>query len=597
MNSTTTHPHRTKKSSVYLILMASVSLGLAIGVVGYLVANWLFNFGAAELDQIALGSGKSNSNTSSMETFTTKFDRFFTEDLRKSELHQAVEELSKLSPQQLKDLTTKSSTQSWSPRLHTIQEILVELLVQNSPSEALARLEQFPEHRRHSLIHLVFTHWSTSNFEEALSAATDLSRSDERVAIRAIFEERSDLSNQDLSLTTNKFDLESEFDAWEQEKAIYGLLEQDPSTAFNRLLTDGIEDSLQRELYQQVVEKWFEYDGLNILTALDDVPFISGISSDLFDLVVGHDRRAALEFITNVDESRRNGLGYQVLDNWSRYDTEAALQAALDLPKSTFRNWMLNSVVRDWAEKAPNSVMDRILEIPRLYRADAVSAVASQLAVENPKNALEQIEVFRSIPGSYVDRSIQTILRSWSEDAPDFAVDWIQSNIKEGSRNRIEALTFVIYQYALIDPERAMTIAVEEIKPENSWTGLERQVISALLGADRVDTAIGLLDQIQDDSLLVSSATEVGTELVKANRMDDSFLVADLLTEDQRFRYFYSVTVGLMDTRSSDVLELIEKLPSEELQTGVVEQLMNGRTLERYFNAEQIETLRSYVSE
>ena len=221
---------------------------------------------------------------------------------------------------------------------------------------------------------------------------------------------------------------------------------------------------------------------MDILTILDDAPIMGGLSEDLFDLVAGQDRVAALEFIMNVDESRRIGLGYQLLDSWSRFNTEEALQAVLDLPKSTFRNSMLLSAVRDWAEEAPDSVLDRLLEIPRLYRADAVSAVANQFALENPKNALEQIEVFRSVPGSHVDRAVQTILRSWSDDAPDLAIDWIQANMKEGSRDRVEALSFVIYQYALLDPERAMTLAVEEIKPEDNWFDLDRQVIHALLG-------------------------------------------------------------------------------------------------------------------
>ena len=133
--------------------------------------------------------------------------------------------------------------------------MLVELLVQSSPLEAVASLKQFSEHRRHALLHLVFTHWSISKFEEAIAAANDLARSQKHVALRAIFEERSDLSSEDFSLTANKFDIESELGAWEQEIAIYGLLEQDPSIAFDRLLNDEIEDRQQRGLYQQVVKK------------------------------------------------------------------------------------------------------------------------------------------------------------------------------------------------------------------------------------------------------------------------------------------------------------------------------------------------------
>lgn len=597
MDSTITQPDRTQKSSVHLILMVGITMGLAIGVTGYLVVNWLFNFDDSGFHQTVSDNSNGNANTSSVEAAKTEIDWIFKDELRQSELLEVAELLNTLDLHQLLDLTATSSTQHWTPRLYTIQEMLVELLVQSSPLEAVASLKQFPEHRRRSLLQLVFTHWSKSKLEEAIAAADDLPRSQKRVAMGAIFEERSDLSSEDFSLTANKFDFKSELDAREQEIAIYGLLDQDPSSAFDRLLNDEIDDSQQRDLYQQVVEKWFEYDGMNILTILDDAPIMGGLSGDLVDLVVRQDREAALEFIQHVDESRRSGLGHQLFDSWSRSNTEAALQVALDLPKSTFRASMLSSVVRDWAEEAPNAVLDRLLEIPRLYRADAVLTVANQFALENPKNALEQIELSRSVPGSSVDRAVQTILESWSDDAPDHALDWIQSNMKEGTRDRIEALYFVLYQYARLDPERAMTIAVEEIHPADSRRDLGRQVINALVAAERFDTAIELLDQIQDGDTLLSSAVRIGGRLVEANRMDDSFLVANLLTEERRIEYFYGMASNLLRRRKSALLDLIERIPSAESQTSVVARLVKNRPLEEYLNTEQIKTLKSYMSE
>ena len=593
MNSTTTRTNRAKKSSAYLNVMVGLFTGVAIGVIGFLVVVWLFNVDHTGFNRAA----SDDSKHSSIETTKTEFDWIFNEEVAQSDLLQVFETLNTLNQHQLRDLTAKSSTQPWTPRLYTVQEMLVELLAQSSPLEAVASLDQFPDHRKHALLHLVFTYWSSSNLEEAISAAAHLPRSDKSVAMRAIFEERSDLSSQDFSMVANEFDIDSELEAWEQEIAIYGLMDQDPAMAFDILLNDEIEDGQQRGLYQQVVEKWFEYEGMKLLTKLEDAPFIRGISTDLFDQVAGQDRRAALEFAVTVDESKHLGLGYEIMDSWSRYDAKEALQAVLDLPKSPFRNSMLRSVVSNWGEESPNLVLDGLLEIPRLYRSSAVSAAANQFALEDPETALERIEMFRLVPGSYVDRAIQTILRSWSDDAPELAVDWIQANMEEGTSDRIEALSSVSYQLALIDPDRAMSIAVEEIKPEGSWYSLETIVINALLGADTIDTAIELLDQIQDDSTLLRNASRVGGELVEANRIDDCLSLADSLVEEQRLQYFYRVTSGLLDTRSSDALDLIERLPTAELQSGVVEQIMNGWSVERYLNAEQIDTLRSYVSE
>ncbi|MXZ43827.1 MAG: hypothetical protein F4Z01_02450 [Gammaproteobacteria bacterium] len=597
MNSTTTEPSRTRKSNVPLTLSAGASIGIVIGVVGFLAVNWMFGLNDSELGLTDSDNSVKRPASSSNENDETALDWIFTSDVKQSELHHVLRALKTLDQPQLMDLIEKSSTQTWTPRLYSVQEMLVELLLQNSPRETLTSLEPFPEHRRHSLLQLVFTHWSTVNFEEAISAAAELPQPDMNVAIRAVFEQRSDLSSQDYSSTAKKIDFESHFDEWEQELVIFEILDQDPSKAFETLSQDEIDDRLQIDLYRQVVEKWFQYDGWNILTLLYDAPLRDGVSKELFEMVAEQDRVAALNFISNVDESRRHRFGYWLLDGWIRHSREEAFQAVLDFPKSSFRNLMLRTIVSEWGREEPSSVLNRLLEIPRLYRGDVLTAAASQFAREDPMQALERIEAFRSVPGANVDRAAEMVIVSWADAAPENAVDWVLTNSQEGSRKRIELLNQILYFYTRIDPERAMTIAVEEIKPENSWYGLERGVIIALVHEKRLDTAMELLNKIQDELLLANTATEVGVALVEANRMDDTLSLAELVPEAQRVNYFYGIATRMRGDRTSDLLDLIEKLPSAELQTGLVELFLKHWTLDRHFNADQIETLRSYVPE
>ncbi len=597
MNSTNTELNRTRKNSPSLILVACVSIGLAVGVTGYLAVNWMLDVNSGGLVQTVSDDGKNGSSSSSIESDESELDWIFATEVRHTELHHILTVLKTLNQHQLKDLIAKSSTQTWTPRLYTVQEMLIELLIQVSPREAIASLEQFPEHQRLSLLALVFTHWSATNIEDAISAAVELPQPDLNVALRTIFEQRSDLSTQEFSSLAKNFDFESHSVAWERELAINEILDQDPSRAFESLLEDEVDDRLQIDLYRQIVEEWFQYDGLNILTLLYDAPLSDGVSKALFELVAERDRIAALEFISNIDESRRTQIGYWLLDGWIREDREEALQAVLDFSKSSFRNSMLSTVVSQWGREEPNSILDRLLEIPRLYRRDVMTAVAGQFARQDPIQALERIEAFRSVPGANVDHAVEMVLVSWANAAPEAAVKWVLTNTQEGSRKRIEFLSQIIFFYAPIDPEKAMTIAVEEIKPENRWYGLERSVISALLQEEHLDTAVELLNKIQDENMLLNTATMVGAALVEADRMDDTLSLAELVPEAQRINYFFNIATGFLYDRTSDILDLIERLPSAELQTGVVDRFFNGWTLERYFNSDQIETLRSYVAE
>ena len=96
MDSTITQPNRTQKSNVYLILMVGITIGLAVGVNGYLVVNWLFNSNNAGFNQTVSDNSNRNANTSSVEATRTEFDWIFTEELRQSELLEVAELLTTL---------------------------------------------------------------------------------------------------------------------------------------------------------------------------------------------------------------------------------------------------------------------------------------------------------------------------------------------------------------------------------------------------------------------------------------------------------------------------------------------------------------------
>ena len=597
MSSRNIERHDSSKTSARLMLITWLIIGLAIGIFGYLITNWTLDGPNSRIDQSLSESSGKRSNHSISKDDSSVFDWIFDEEVSQPGLQQMLESISSLDKVQLVDLTTKSSTQPWTPRLYTIQEVLVEILVQHSPEDALSSIEQFPSRRRVALLRQVFTHWSILNLEESLEAANQLPRSEMQIALNAIFEEQSELSNQALYNATNKFDFESDFLSWEQEIAIYEMLEQEPSRAFDLLVSDGIDDIEQIDLYRQIVEKWFQLDGLNIITLLYDAPTNGGVAGELFHLVAEQDRVAALDVILAVEEDRRNVMGHRLLDRWVKDHPEDAFQAVMNLPKSWFRHSLLRKLAFDWGWEDPSSVIDRLLEFPRLYRSSAVTAIASEITGENPKAALDRIEELRSIPGAYVDRAVETIIRTWSTDSPNLALDWVQSNVKDDSSKRIELLRYVLPEYALVDSERAMNIAVEEFRFDNTFLSLQSHVISSLLSAGRFDEAIKLLDLVRDEVKL-SEQVSVGAELLEHNRLDDVLSLTESISDEEELEYFNRVArFAVITSPSSNVLEMISRLPTAEFQSEVARNLLDRGSAERFFTSEQLKTLRSFISE
>ena len=195
-----------------------------------------------------------------------------------------------------------------------------------------------------------------------------------------------------------------------------------------------------------------------------------------------------------------------------------------------------------------------------------------------------------------MDRAVESIVRTWSADAPKFALDWVLSFAKEDSKERVELLREVLPKYALVEPQRAMTIAIDE--HTSSWVGnLESIVIRSLVFADRFDTAIELVESVRDE-IKLSEYTYIGVELIEHNRMEDTLALADSIAENDRLDYFYRVASWvLISERPSTVLDMIASLPTAELQSDVAKKLLNERGVDGDFTEKQLRNLRAFVSE
>lgn len=576
-------------------MLLNVSCGLLFGIVLGMVIYWILH--TNESKENAIFSIGNHVNTSNNGSESGASSWTFAEEFDHSDLQTLIEMLANLNQQELLDLIEKSATQSGTKRLYTIQELLIENLVQISPEAAVASVEHFQEDRRRALLQHVFLHWSLVDLESAISAADELKRSDRQEIVKAIFTERSDLNEQNWTSMALKTNFESELAMWESEREVYQLMDQEPAAAIQLLVDDNTDDFQQIDLYREVVEQWFQFDGLNVLKQLQHLDLPWQVLKELVEQVTQKDRVATLNFLHRRDFDQYGRIENQLVTNWVEHDAADAFRAVNDLPKSQYRNSLLLTVILAWGRKHPSEALDRVMEFPRLYRADAVSAAAIKLAEDNPLATIDRISDFRSVPGTNVDRAIESVVRNWALDAPKLALEWVQNNTEEGSTYRAELLGEVLPKYALDEPEQAMTIAVEEFNPDSIYSSLESQVIRSLITFDRLDSAVELLPRVRDEFRRLESVN-VGAELVKQNRLDDALALTDSIPNEERSEYLYWLASRLtIYDLATDVLELIAKVPSAQLQSTVAERLLTDGTAESDFTADQIETLRSFVRE
>ena len=582
---------RGRKFRTSSTLLLGLLAGLIIGISTYLLGDWILNGTDSE-------TALKSPNTSISEDDQMGPNEFFSVDILKSDFAKLSESFKMLEPEELQDLLENSSSQPWTSRLYTIQQMLVEYLVQHSPEAALAGIVQISNNRRHTLLRVVFTNWSQVNLDEALTVATELSPADQQIAIDAILATSKDISREEWSSLTNGFNFLPHVENWEQTLRVYEILDQEPLRAIELLAKDEIDDGLQIDLYRLITEQLVQHDGVDTILQLEEARLSAGVFDELFEQVTSHDRAAALAFFSTAEESRGDSLGWKLIKSWVADDEEGAFLAIKNMPMSSFRRSMFRSLAHRWAEKDPHTVLDRLMEIPRSVRDNALSTAAGELAIDAPKDLLDQLSTLGAVPGANVGRAMGTVVRTWSSDAPKQALAWVQSNTKKETPLRKELLSNVLPEFALIEPEQAMTIAVDEFNSGDTHLGLSLQnyVLSSLLVADEFDTAIELLAQVHEEVKLYEYR-EVGFELFRHNRLEDTLKLADSLTDEEKIEYFNSVaSSGVIFGRTDDVLKMIARLATTDLRTGVVEQLLSKEYYLSKFTNDQLETLKSFVS-
>lgn len=582
---------RGRKFRTSSTLLLGLLVGFVIGVSTYFLGDWMLSGTDSE-------TAFKSRNTSISEDDQMEPNEIFSVDILKSDIAKLSESFRVLEPEELQDLLEISSSHPWTSRLYTIQQILIEYLVQESPEAALAAIAQMSDNRRQALLRVTFANWAQVNLSQALAAVAELSHTDQPIAIDTLMETRRDLSSEEWSSLKNEFNFLSRVEDWEQTLWVYEILDQEPLRAIELLAKDEIDDGLQIDLYRLITEKLVQHDGMDTILQLEEARLSAGVFDELFEQVTSHDRAAALAFFSTVEEGRGDSLGWKLIKSWVADDEEGAFLAIKNMPMSSFRRSMFRSLAHRWAEKDPHTVLDRLMEIPRSVRDNALSTAAGELAIDAPRDLLDRLTTLSVVPGANVARAMGVVIKTWSSDAPKQALAWVQSNTKKDTPTRKELLSNVLPEFALVEPERAMTIAVSEFDSEDTHLSmsLQHKVLGSLLRAEEFDDVIELLPQVHEKVKLYEHR-EVGLELFRRNRLEDTLKLADSLTDEEKIDYFNSVASGaVIYGRMDDLLRMIASLPSTDLRTGVAEQVLSNEYYLSEFTNDQLETLKSFVS-
>ena len=383
------------------------------------------------------------------------------------------------------------------------------------PREALAKSHDIADQERDPFLKGIFSEWSVSNLEEAITAATKLNRRERLSVLLVIVNTRDDLTETQLNTIATKLghpDYASNFAS--QSKAID--FAEDPIKAWRVLIHDGLNDMSQIDSLVLVAEALTETQGFDALFHLHE-PFSPDYGlvgeTHIFDVVlralIKNDPQSTWAYIKN---------GPSQLPNQSFGRIPAQDQITVSPREQAYMtDRVQHLLLRSWTEVYPETVLAEIEQIPHKLQPKACEYALEALASTDPERAIELIQSL-SPYGASSDATIRSVVPRWSAHDPSAAFDWVlsaaelenvASSYDPGSSpsDKLYIMRTVFASLGLEDPKRALRVASEQEDAEY----LENWIMRELAHHD-VESAIEVLPLVSQ-SVRTLAATWVAKAL------------------------------------------------------------------------------------
>ncbi|MYC25900.1 MAG: hypothetical protein F4X56_08295 [Gammaproteobacteria bacterium] len=380
------------------------------------------------------------------------------------------------------------------------------------PQAALAKFEELGDLERDPFLRGMFSEWCVSNLDEAITAATKLNRRERLSTLLVILSVRDDLTearHNEIARKLGHSDFATYFES--DSKAIE--FADDPKTAWNVLINDGLDDFSQLDTLVLVAETLIEEQGFEALFHLHE-PFDIGFRiigrTYIFDVVLS-------ELVKNDPQNTWQYIqsgSTQTSDPLEGSDQSQDPSTVSPREQAYMADRVQHLLIRSWAEVYPETVLAEIAQIPHKLQPDACEHALAALVATDPERTIELIHSLAPY-GARNDATLEEVIRRWSALDPAAALDWVlsasemdnvaTSNPGRWPSNKLSIMRTAFAAHSLEDPKRALQLASQQ--EESKY--LEGWIMRELARSD-VESAIEVLPLVSQSGR--TSATETVAE-------------------------------------------------------------------------------------
>ena len=487
---------------------------------------------------------------------------------RKATIYSIV---ARLSDDEVFSWIEQSTDPSWkvSPRIRTeLQTNLFQRVAVTAPDRAidfaLARDDQ-PE--IYSKATTVLQVWAKTDLDGAIARAKKLK---DLYWASTILKAREDLSLEGLREIAINLGYERYAFITYFENLSNGKIEN-PRETWYEIVNIATRENLQNATsfaLRKVATAWVGTQGLDVLeevvSSLSDDPEYSSVLYSIFRELSLNQPEAIFEYImSNLGDRAADFVGESgVSFNWARKDPKGMLAKVQSLTASKFRENLVRTAVRYWAEDEPRQVLEQLASIPPGVRGTASRAAINELTRTSPSEAVEF--VLNVEDDALQTKLAESLVQQWVYIDANAAKEWILS-VPADDQLRVSLVHSYSNNLVRIDPKAAFEFALAQpLQVRQPGDGLsmghEVAVLSMIVYQD-IELAVELLPQVRGDGR-VSAFTTVGHALVSKRKSKQALQLAERLTETQQLNYFLDISNSWVHYDSEGLLNAFDDFPS-----------------------------------
>ncbi len=517
----------------------------------------------------------------------------YTSDLARSAALYALLEQSDI--QDLIDLIRRSIGIEHPGRRHETMIAIGQRIASIDPNTGLEVAMEFPLSIRAGLLTGVFQEWSLANLDNAIASALTLDKPSAHQVLRAILHTRSDLSDSVRREIAKKLGRE--------ETAIELITAQTaeshidrPQEAWKALMQDGIDNAYQMRHFRDISRTWAETEGFDILheiqSSLDSTGKYSA-QQELIRSVVEIDPQQAFDHVFASKSGERQYLLLSVVAEWAQNDPKAAFETVAKIKEDSESKQLLREVVSTWASNDPERILEDLDKFDTELRLVAAESAVGAIGAKDPERATAIVEELQTKVSntSMIARRLSDL---WTRSDPRSALDWILSDSQKDNTQRNQMIKRAIRALAHEDPHHAFEVGLEQPLASEHNSGMESDVILELTSID-IETAISLLPNVREKSILISHIW-VGAALVKTRQPHRALELAQQVPEARRDYYYETIGEDWAETNPTQLFEELDQLPNPKLKSAMAKALLSSDSNNPVLTPDQVDHVRSLLN-